>query len=350
MQSRLQTLQLENSRLKDENRSLHEENRILDERLESAETALNKASAEAWRRLEPSYYAPMALSDIRYILRHLFLDADFAAEEACKGLTLNHALRHVDLLDDLLFPSQEAFRDALSKSIIMQKRPETAATLILSAVVHNRMCGMLCDPFFAFVGRPSDPVLRSRSKESMVHMLDLIRSHDGEGAEGLRWRLLRLLDPRNYHPDQARAGVKNIAKASRAYAADIAARDIVNMAKDLVPAKFKKELLHNLREVFGELADFTWELWVRKACIQPVFWSDLVAREGTQSLVYNSKSNNMDRHSSNNGQFSRDPAGFEGRDVIFLHCCGIEIVGSQEDGNKYDEWRQKLRPAIVWMG
>lgn len=300
--------------------------------------------------MEPSYYAPMALSDIRHILRRLFSDADWAAEEACKGLTLDHALRHIDLLSDQLFLSQEALRDALSKNIVVQKRPATAATLILSAVMHNRMCEMLCDPFFAFVGRPSDPVLRSRSKDSMVHILDLIRSHDVEGAEGLRWRLLRLLDPKNYRPDQARDGVKNIAKASRAYAAEIAAKDLVNMVKDFIPAKHHEELLRNLREVFGELADFTWKLWVRKACIQPVFWSDLVAQENTQSLVYNSKSDNLEAHNSNNGQIVRDPAGFEGRDVIFLHCCGIEIVGSQEDGNKYDEWRQNLRPAKVWMG
>lgn len=42
VQSRLQALQLETSKLEDENRSLHEQNKYLGERLDSAVTNLSK--------------------------------------------------------------------------------------------------------------------------------------------------------------------------------------------------------------------------------------------------------------------------------------------------------------------
>lgn len=186
------------------------------------------------RSQEPFAHAGIGLSDIRHNPLRPFADAHGGAKHDCRIVSFAHVLKD-DMLKKLFenctlsIKSLEKPRECVNSGAYFQK-PDLAAEFLLRSAVHRFVSKAFCDPTFAFEGGFKDPVLHRRAAHSIRHLLTVLETHDCAGAQGLKRRLLHLLDPEHYRPDQARKQSTEIAKTSQA----VATRKGVNTFVDSV--------------------------------------------------------------------------------------------------------------------
>ncbi|KAM3421122.1 hypothetical protein BST61_g1535 [Cercospora zeina] len=325
----------------------------LEHEFEVMEKKIRDLQSVQLQSVEAVQWAPHSHSDIEHKLKSIlarvrqwateysFLDIDEVLDPGFFADVATHLKNRGCIGDaDLLY-------NALGSNRSM-KKPGKAFSMVLAAdVSFEIMLKTIGDPFCAFVGSAEEQhVLGDRHAKCFRAFVQLIKTCDVAGAEGLRCQLLRLLDP-VVNGAASVNKMKIIAKESREVAAEKIANEMYERyMATLVPEKSSDARI-SLKALTQEAVDLSWELWTRKARIEVLAWVDLQARMG-KTMQYGASAKAFEAHPLHNRELEDKPQALDGAEVVLLCSPAIVVAGTAE-GQDYDK-EKLIKKAVVMVG
>lgn len=171
---------------------------------------------------------------------------------------------------------------------------------------------------------------------------------DIAGAEGLRYQLLRLLDP----PAKSDASynvqaVKDVAENSRGRAVALCTMFMIDQYLSRLITEQRETAYDGLSAVVEEAATLSWTFSTRKAVVKVPSWATMMETE-PNAMSYAAGFQIFEPHVMHNMVLEDDPEALDGQEIV-LNCSPMVMLMGNAEGEDYHK-RKVLKKAVVWLG
>ncbi|CAK1359213.1 hypothetical protein CB0940_05459 [Cercospora beticola] len=341
------------SDLRDQSQGAQKTCRKLEAQIEQQLETIRGMQAARMKSVESTQWAPIANSEIQSELKSIVARVRQWAIE-CSALFRDQGLDSKGFarlvcasIDKGCAANAFSLHGHLAQNKSTSKPGKAAAMLLAAVASFEIMHKIIGNPFFIFAGQLDEDMLHETEAKSMANLIELTGHGDEAGGEGLRYQLLRLLDPSQKDTSYGTKYLRGVVDRSRKKAVSQLAAGLLDQLLGEITADDLANARSGLEAVVNEAAELSWKLWTRKGRME-VFDQARLAKETKGVDVYSGTSALLEAHSLHVRDLENDSGALEGKPIILV-CSPVVAIAGDAEGQGYTKSRV-LKKAVVWMG